>query len=336
MCVIYMKENNILVEVRNLKKYFVKNQGIISSLFDKKTEFVKAVNGVSFNVKAGEILGVAGESGCGKTTLGRTLIKLLEPSSGRIIYNGTDIAPLTRKEMRKFRTEMQIVFQDPYESLDPRAAVYDSVAEPLEVNNLINSKQERRARVMDVLKKVKLEPVEDYIYKFPHSLSGGERQRVAIATALILNPKFIVIDEPTSMLDVSTQANILNLLKELNERDEITFLFITHNLSVAYIFSNRLAIMYLGKIVEIGPTKDVLSSPVHPYTKALISAVPTTYLEKRREPIILSGETPDPANVPLGCSFHPRCPERMAICEKEEPSMRKISGTHYVACFKQD
>jgi len=324
--------NQVLIEVKHLKKYFVKNQGIISMLQGKK-KYIKAVDNVGFKIKRGEILCVAGESGCGKTTLGKTVLKLLEPDEGRIIYKGKDITSLGPKEMKPLRTEIQVIFQDPYESLNPRATIYKSVAEPLVVNHLVKNEREKRSRVIHALELAKLMPVENYLYKYPHNLSGGEKQRVGIAIALVLEPEFIIADEPTSMLDVSVQANLLVLLKNLKKERNLTFLFITHDLAVAYVFSDWLAIMYLGKFVEIGPTEEVISSPIHPYTKALISVVPTIDLSRRKAPVVLPGEIPDAGSIPSGCRFHPRCSQKVGQCTLEEPVMEEFSPGHYAACF---
>jgi len=329
-------KDDVLLEVKHLKKYFLKSHGLLSTLFREDKGYIKAVDNVGFSIRRGEAFCVSGESGCGKTTLGKTILKLIEPDEGQIIYRGEDIAPLEQKEMRKWRTKMQIIFQDPYESLDPRAKIYDSISEPLVVNRLVKSYSETRERVMQALELAGLVPVENYIYKYPHNLSGGERQRVGIATALALEPEFIVADEPSSMLDVSVQANLLALLKRLRKEKNLTFLFITHDLSVAYCFSDRQAIMYLGKIVEIGPTAELAASPLHPYTKALLSVVPTIDHVKDQQPIVLRGETPNPDNIPPGCRFHPRCYCKLERCSVEEPKMVEYTPGHYAACWVQE
>jgi len=328
--------NGTVLEVRNLKKYFVKSAGILSALVGEKKRHVRAVDDVSFSISKGEVFCVAGESGCGKTTLGRTILKLLQSDDGQIIFQGQDITRLKSDSMRKLRTKMQMIFQDPYESLDPRAKIYDSVAEPLVVNHLVEDEKEKRNKVIQALELAGLSPVENYLYKYPHNLSGGERQRVGIATALVLDPEFMVADEPTSMLDVSVQANLLNLLKKLRREKSLTYLFITHDLSVAYALSDRLAIMYLGKIVEMGPAAEVVMSPIHPYTRALISVVPAINLSKNQKPIILPGETPNPENVITGCRFHPRCYCKVERCLTEEPPLMEITPGHYAACFVQE
>ena len=328
-------KGHVLIEVKHLKKYFLKSQGLLSTLFREDQGYIKAVDDVGFSIKRGEAFCVSGESGCGKTTLGKTILKLIEPDEGQIIYRGEDIAPLKPKEMRKWRTKMQIIFQDPYESLDPRAKVYDSIAEPLIVNHLTRGYNETRERVMQALELAGLVPVENYIYKYPHNLSGGERQRVGIATALALGPEFLVADEPSSMLDVSVQANVLALLKRLRQEKNLTFMFITHDLSVAYCFSDRLAIMYLGKIVEMGPTAELAASPIHPYTKALLSVVPCIETKKLK-PIILRGETPNPDSIPPGCRFHPRCYCKIERCSVEEPGMAEYAPEHHAACWVQE
>lgn len=256
--------NGTVLEVRHLKKYFVKSAGILSALLGEQKRYVSAVEDVSFSISKGQVFCVAGESGCGKTTLGRTILKLLQSDDGQIIFQGQDITRLKSDSMRMLRTKMQMIFQDPYESLDPRAKIYNSVAEPLIVNHLVKDERERHNKVIQTLELAGLTPVENYLYKYPHNLSGGERQRVGIATALILDPEFMVADEPTSMLDVSVQANLLNLLQKLRQERNLTYLFITHDLSIAYAFSDRLAIMYLGKFVEMGPTAEVVMSPIHP------------------------------------------------------------------------
>ncbi|MCD6599440.1 MAG: ABC transporter ATP-binding protein [Dehalococcoidia bacterium] len=325
--------NEAVLEVRHLKKYFVKSAGILSTLLREQRKYVAAVEDVSFSINKGEIFCVAGESGCGKTTLGKTILKLLQPDDGQIIFQGQDITRLERDNMRMLRPKVQMIFQDPYESLDPRARIYDSIAEPLMVNHLVKDENEKHNKVIQTLQLAGLTPVENYLYKYPHNLSGGERQRVGIATALVLDPEFIVADEPTSMLDVSVQANLLNLLRKLRREKNLTYLFITHDLSVAYAFSDWLAIMYLGKFVEVGPTAEVIMSPIHPYTKALISVVPGINLSKNIKPIVLPGETPNPENVPAGCRFHPRCYCKEERCTKEEPIMTEFTPHHYAACF---
>lgn len=328
----YDTQSHPLLEVRHLKKYFTPSRDFLSIFLGAKEPPVRAVDDVSLSVGQHHVLGVAGESGCGKTTLGRTTLKLAEPDAGQILYKGTDITWLKRRAMRPFRREMQIIFQDPYQSLNPRSTVFKSVAEPLEVNGLAKSRAQKQTVVKEVLNIAGLSPPEDFMHKFPYSLSGGERQRVAIATSLALNPRFIVADEPTSMLDVSVQTNLLALLGSVNEELGISFLFITHDLALAYAFVDELAIMYLGQIVEIGPVEEVIQNPRHPYTRALISVVPTTDLDVEKRPIILKGETPNPSKIPAGCRFHPRCPYKVEMCESVVPQLKDTGGGVRVAC----
>ncbi|MDT7885367.1 MAG: ABC transporter ATP-binding protein [Thermoflexus sp.] len=319
-----------LVVVRDLKKYFPVRRGLLQRV----VAWVKAVDGVSFNIRRGETLGLVGESGCGKTTVGRTILRLIEPTAGEVYFEGRNIFALTKSELKALRRDMQIIFQDPYSSLDPRMPVGASIAEGLAVHG-IGTPKERMEMVIDLLRKVGL---EDYhARRYPHEFSGGQRQRIVIARALALRPKFIVCDEPISALDVSIQAQIINLLKELQEEFHLTYLFIAHNLSVIEHVSDRVAVMYLGKIVELTSREELYRNPLHPYTQALLSAVPIPDPTLKRERILLKGDVPSPLNPPAGCRFHPRCPVAMAHCAREEPPFINV-GTpqqeHWVACWR--
>ncbi len=319
-----------LVVVRDLKKYFPVRRGLLQRV----VAWVKAVDGVSFNIRRGETLGLVGESGCGKTTVGRTILRLIEPTAGEVYFEGRNIFALTKSELKALRRDMQIIFQDPYSSLDPRMPVGASIAEGLAVHG-IGTPKERMEMVIDLLRKVGL---EDYhARRYPHEFSGGQRQRIVIARALALRPKFIVCDEPISALDVSIQAQIINLLKELQEEFHLTYLFIAHNLSVIEHVSDRVAVMYLGKIVELTSREELYRNPLHPYTQALLSAVPIPDPTLKRERILLKGDVPSPLNPPAGCRFHPRCPVAMAHCAREEPLFINV-GTpqqeHWVACWR--
>jgi oligopeptide/dipeptide ABC transporter ATP-binding protein len=319
-----------LVVVRDLKKYFPVRRGLLQRV----VAWVKAVDGVSFNIRRGETLGLVGESGCGKTTVGRTILRLIEPTAGEVYFEGRNIFALTKSELKALRRDMQIIFQDPYSSLDPRMPVGASIAEGLAVHG-IGAPKERMEMVIDLLRKVGL---EDYhARRYPHEFSGGQRQRIVIARALALRPKFIVCDEPISALDVSIQAQIINLLKELQEEFHLTYLFIAHNLSVIEHVSDRVAVMYLGKIVELTSREELYRNPLHPYTQALLSAVPIPDPTLKRERILLKGDIPSPLNPPAGCRFHPRCPVAMAHCAREEPPFINV-GTpqqeHWVACWR--
>jgi oligopeptide/dipeptide ABC transporter ATP-binding protein len=319
-----------LVVVRDLKKYFPVRRGLLRRV----VAWVKAVDGVSFNIRRGETLGLVGESGCGKTTVGRTILRLIEPTAGEVYFEGRNIFALTKSELKALRRDMQIIFQDPYSSLDPRMPVGASIAEGLAVHG-IGTPKERMEMVIDLLRKVGL---EDYhARRYPHEFSGGQRQRIVIARALALRPKFIVCDEPISALDVSIQAQIINLLKELQEEFHLTYLFIAHNLSVIEHVSDRVAVMYLGKIVELTSREELYRNPLHPYTQALLSAVPIPDPTLKRERILLKGDVPSPLNPPAGCRFHPRCPVAMAHCAREEPPFINV-GTpqqeHWVACWR--
>lgn len=319
-----------LVVVRDLKKYFPVRRGLLQRV----VAWVKAVDGVSFNIRRGETLGLVGESGCGKTTVGRTILRLIEPTAGEVYFEGRNIFALTKSELKALRRDMQIIFQDPYSSLDPRMPVGASIAEGLAVHG-IGTPKERMEMVIDLLRKVGL---EDYhARRYPHEFSGGQRQRIVIARALALRPKFIVCDEPISALDVSIQAQIINLLKELQEEFHLTYLFIAHNLSVIEHVSDRVAVMYLGKIVELTSREELYRNPLHPYTQALLSAVPIPDPTLKRERILLKGDIPSPLNPPAGCRFHPRCPVAMAHCAREEPPFINV-GTpqqeHWVACWR--
>ncbi|WDL95875.1 ABC transporter ATP-binding protein [Alicyclobacillus sp. ALC3] len=318
-----MAEN--LLEVRDLKKHFP----ITAGVFKHTVGHVKAVDGISFNVKAGETLGIVGESGCGKSTAGRMIMRVLEPTSGTIRLEGQDITKLGGSALRKIRPKFQMVFQDPYASLNPKIAVGDIIAEPLIVNGVATGKQAQK-RVADLLETVGLR-AEDRV-RYPHEFSGGQRQRIGIARALALNPKLIVADEAVSALDVSIQSQVLNLMVDLRKQFNLSYIFISHNLAVVRHISDRVAVMYLGHIVEIADKHDLYENPLHPYTTALLSAAPEPKREGRRERIILQGDVPSPANPPTGCPFHTRCPQVMDICRVQRPELREITPGHTTAC----
>jgi len=327
-----VSEGQTLVAVKAMRKWFPVNTGFLSSLLYKQEMYVRAVDGVTFDIKKGEILVLAGESGCGKTTTGRCVLYLETPTDGQVVYSGVDLATLDRAEMKELRKRMQITFQDPYESLNPKQSIFSIVSEPLTIHRIPMTPSQRRQRVLEVLESVALTPPDDYIDRYPHELSGGQRQRISVARALILHPEFMVADEPVSMLDVSIRAEILNLLLKLRKDLGLTYLFITHDLAVATYIADRIAIMYLGRIVEIGPAHEVAFSPMHPYTRALISAVPSGDPTVKRRVESLKGEPPSPINVPPGCRFHPRCPYAQEICVREVPADRDMGSEHYVAC----
>jgi oligopeptide transport system ATP-binding protein len=327
-----MSDNHteILVEVKNLKKHFPIMRGVLR----RQVGAVQAVDGVSFNIYKGETLGLVGESGCGKSTTGRTILQLLEPTAGQVSYAGQELTELNRNEMRKARRHMQMIFQDPYASLNPRMSVGSIVGEPLQIHNIGNS-QSRKERIQELLKVVGLNPY--FINRYPHEFSGGQRQRIGIARALATNPAFIVADEPISALDVSIQAQVVNLMDDLKEELGLTYLFIAHDLSMVRYISDRVAVMYLGRIVELSNRNEVFDHPLHPYTQALLSAIPIPDPEKeaKRQRLILEGDVPSPANPPSGCRFHPRCSYATEICKEEDPVFRNL-GTdnhpHHVAC----
>ena len=320
--------NNALLEVKGLKKYFPINQGI---LIQRKVADVKAVDGLDFTVERGETLGLVGESGCGKSTTGRTVLQLYRPTAGDVYFKGNDLAKMHGEDLRKMRRHMQMIFQDPYASLNPRMTVGDIIGEPLEVHNISKGK-EKKERVQELLQIVGLNPY--FIIRYPHEFSGGQRQRIGVARALAVQPDFIVCDEPISALDVSIQAQIINLLEELQQKFNLTYLFIAHDLSVVRHIYDRVAVMYLGKIVELTDRDSLYNNPLHPYTKALLSAVPIPdpVVEEKRERIILVGDVPSPVNPPTGCRFHTRCPLAIDICKQVDPEFRDVGGKHYVAC----
>lgn len=317
-----MSEN--LLEVQNIKMYFP----LKGKLFSKKKEYVKAVDGVSFTVKEGETLSIVGESGCGKSTTGRVLMKLLDATDGKIIFEGKDITDLNEDEIRPYRKEFQMVFQDPYASLNPRLTVKEIIEEPLIVHNM--EKEKRAARVAELLEVVGLSKYHGE--RYPHEFSGGQRQRIGIARALAVNPKLIIADEPVSALDVSIQSQILNLLKDLQKQYNLTYVFISHDLSVVEHISDRVGVMYLGRFVELTDRDTLFKKPLHPYTKALLSAVPIPDPTLKRERILLTGDIPSPANPPSGCTFHTRCPFAQQKCKEQAPEFRELQKGHYVAC----
>jgi len=323
-----MSQDNILLRVDKLAvKYFPVRGGLLQRV----KAWVQAVDDVSFFIREGETLGLVGESGCGKTTVGRTMLRLLEPTGGSVLFDGVDVATLRGRALKDLRRDLQIIFQDPYASLNPRMSVGDIVAEPMEVHR-IGTRKEQRERVPRLLNLVGLNPY--FINRYPHEFSGGQRQRIGIARALALNPEFIVCDEPISALDVSIQAQVVNLLEELQEQFGLTYLFIAHDLSMVRHISDRVAVMYLGKVVELTDRNELYLNPLHPYTQALLSAVPVPdpVVERQRQRIILSGDVPSPVNPPSGCRFHPRCPLAQEICAQEEPEWREVSPEHWVAC----
>jgi peptide/nickel transport system ATP-binding protein/oligopeptide transport system ATP-binding protein len=315
-----------LVDVKNLVKYFPVRGGLLQRV----VAWVQAVDDVSFYVNKGETLGLVGESGCGKTTVGRTMLRLLEPTSGSVRLGDVDVFNLRRRELKAMRRDMQIIFQDPYASLDPRMPIGESIAEGLKIHKL-GTPKERFDVVIEMLRKVGL---EDYhARRYPHEFSGGQRQRIGIARALALQPKFIVCDEPVSALDVSIQSQVLNILADLQDDFGLTYLFIAHNLSVVEHICDRVAVMYLGKMVEMAPRKELFDNPLHPYTQALMSAIPVPDPTIKRERIILKGDVPSPLNPPTGCRFHPRCPVAKDICSQEEPVFKEATSEHWVACW---
>jgi oligopeptide transport system ATP-binding protein len=318
-----------LLDVRDLKMHFPLTQGI---LFQRVIGHVRAVDGVSFSIERGQTLGLVGESGSGKTTIGRTLVRLYKPTSGQMLFGDQDLAQLTGEELRQLRRRVQMIFQDPFASLNPRYTIGSLIAEPMHIYH-VASREEIRERTVELLKVVGLRP--EYIDRYPHEFSGGQRQRIAVARALSINPEFVIADEPVSALDVSIRAQVLNLLQRLQRQFNLTYLFVSHDLSVVRHVADRIAVMYLGKIVELADRDELYQSPKHPYTKALLSAIPIPdpQVEKRRQRIILSGDLPSPINIPRGCRFHTRCPMAQQICREIEPPFEAKEGReHYAAC----
>jgi len=318
-----------IVEVENLKKYYPVTAGLLS----KHVADVKAVDGVSFHIIEGETLGLVGESGCGKSTLGRVLLRLEQPTAGKVLYKGNDIMTWDKRQLKEMRKEAQMIFQDPQSSLDPRMTIGDSIGEALLIHGMKNER-ERLERVEDLLKQVGLEP--EHAIRYPHEFSGGQKQRIGIARALAVNPKLIVADEPVSALDVSVQAQILNLIMDLQHELGLAYLFIAHDLSVIGYVSDRIAVMYLGQIVELAEKTELFSHPLHPYTEALLSAISIPDPHQKRKGILLQGEVPSPVNPPPGCRFHTRCPKIMEICHQEEPPLRQLEKNHLVSCHLYD
>jgi oligopeptide transport system ATP-binding protein len=324
-----MTEDGVLVSVRDLKMHFPIVQGVI---IGRQVGAIKAVDGLNFDIRRGETLGLVGESGCGKSTAGRAILQLYRPTAGTVLFAGQSLTALKGDQLRKMRRRMQMIFQDPYASLNPRMTVGDIVGEPLMVHNLLKGRA-RRERVQELLKVVGLNPY--FVNRYPHEFSGGQRQRIGVARALAVQPEFIVCDEPISALDVSIQAQIINLLEDLQYQFNLTYLFIAHDLSVVRHISDRVAVMYLGKIVELTSRKELYENPLHPYSQALLSAVPIPdpVLEEQRRRIILEGDVPSPAHPPEGCNFNTRCRLAMDICREQEPEFREVGGDHWVACF---
>ena len=324
------QDGDVILEVTDLKMHFPVGSGLLSR---KPTGYVKAVDGVSFTVKRGETLGLVGESGCGKTTTGRCILQLYKPTAGKVKFDGQELTELNTKAMRAMRREMQVIFQDPYSSLNPRMTAGNIIGEPLIVHGLVKGKQEYREKVAELLANVGLNPY--MADRFPHEFSGGQRQRIGVARALSVSPKFIVADEPVSALDVSIQAQIINLLEDLQEQFNLTYLFIAHDLSVVRHISDRVGVMYLGHMVEMADRTEIYRNPAHPYTKALLSAVPIPdpVLDAQRDRVLLAGEVPSPLNPPSGCVFHPRCPVANDSCSLHLPELREVEPDHHAACL---
>lgn len=322
-----MSNNNTLIEVKNLKKYFGKVKGLIK----RRVEYVKAVDDITFQIKKGETFGLVGESGCGKSTTGRTIIRLYEPTEGKIIYDGTDISNLNKHELLKYRKKMQMIFQDPYASLNTRMTVADIIGESLDIHKLASGK-ERQEIIYNLLHKVGLS--KDHASRYPHEFSGGQRQRIGIGRALAVEPEFIICDEPISALDVSIQAQVVNMLEDLQEEMGLTYLFIAHDLSMVKHISNRVGVMYLGNLVEVATNKELYNKPTHPYTQALLSAIPIPDpdIAEASKRVILTGDVPSPINPPSGCKFRTRCQYVKPICSEEVPKLKDIGGEHFVAC----
>lgn len=328
----HTERDHVLVSLRNIKKWFPVHRGFLDNLLARgEPEFVRAVDGVSFDIQRGEVFGLVGESGSGKTTVGRLALRLLEPTEGQVVFDKIDISSHSHEEMRRLRSRMQVIFQDPMASLNPRMSVSDAIAHPLKIHYPEKMKEKERI-VREVLEDVGLVPPQVFMNKYPHQISGGQRQRVVIARALVTEPDLILADEPIAMADVSVRALLLDLMKHLKDEHNLTYLFITHDLATAKYICDRIGVMYLGKLVEVGTLRAVYSKPLHPYTQALMAAVPIPDPNRRRSQPLPRGEIPSPINPPSGCHFHPRCPIAEAVCAEEDPEMRELESGHTVAC----